>query len=59
MATEFLKGNEVLQLLCNSDDDCVSSIFSDNEIGDLVVVDTIVNNDSDEEEKVTFNQNFI
>ena len=53
-----------MQLLCNSDDDSVNSIFSDsdtceNEIEDLAVVYAIVNNGSDDKEIVTVNQNFI
>ena len=64
MASKFLKESEVLELLYNSDDDSVSSIFSDsensdNEIDNLAVADAIVNNDSDDEEILTVNKNFV
>jgi hypothetical protein len=64
MASKFLKESEVLELLYNSDDDSVSSIFSDsensdNEIENLAVADAIVNNFSDDEEILTVNKNFV
>ena len=63
MANKFLKESEVLELLYNSNDDSVSSIFSDsknsdNEIDDLALADAIVNNDSDDE-ILTVNKNIV
>ena len=54
MATKFLKESEVLQLLCNSNDDSVSSIYSGSESrGSEVDNLAIVNYDRDDEEIVT------
>ena len=57
MGEKFLTGNEVLEIVYNSDEsfrdsstDSVSS--SDNEIDDIGVGDAIINDDSGDEEEI-------